>query len=469
MKNKMVSVLLVAAMVVSMVGCGSSTAGEGSSTSDTAASTEAAGTDSSTSGDKTVITMTWRDEGVGEQSPLYQWFQDAYEAYPDKDKIELDCQYITASEGDYFAKVALALQSKDTAPDIVCEDTFYLPSDVAAGNLTNLDDYVADWDDWNNGSFYENVKKGVTADGSVYAIPYTADSRGIWYNKDVFEQAGLPTDWTPTSWQDILDACEAIKTNCPDVIPFWCNAGVVSGEATSMQTYEEILYGTGEEVYEDGKWVTSSDNMLASLNFINDLFTNDYATADLIYDTESSNNVVNNLLPTGEVAMVLNGYWITGNYKDSGSAPWAEYADKLGFAEMPTSEGQDPGAITMSGGWTLAIPELSDEKDAAWDFMKWCMSYDQYLNAVQLQGVLSTRSDVAEDEEYASQPFVQTATNFLEGAYYRPQNDQYTTVTTYIQTMVENVASGSMSPEDAMAQYKSDVTNAVGEDACVDK
>lgn len=91
----------------------------------------------------------------------------------------------------------MALQSKDTAPDIVCEDTFYLPSDVAAGNLTNLDDYVKGWDDWTGGKFYENVKSGVTANGSVYAIPYTADSRGIWYNKDVFAQAGLPTDWQP--------------------------------------------------------------------------------------------------------------------------------------------------------------------------------------------------------------------------------------------------------------------------------
>lgn len=179
MKNKMVSVLLVAAMVVSMVGCGSSTAGEGSSTSDTAASTEAAGTDSSTSGDKTVITMTWRDEGVGEQSPLYQWFQDAYEAYPDKDKIELDCQYITASEGDYFAKVALALQSKDTAPDIVCEDTFYLPSDVAAGNLTNLDDYVADWDDWNNGSFYIYRRKDAGI-RSALSVLWTKWNGSIW-------------------------------------------------------------------------------------------------------------------------------------------------------------------------------------------------------------------------------------------------------------------------------------------------
>lgn len=44
-----------------------------------------------------------------------------------------------------------------------------------------------------------------------------------------------------------LDACAAIKENVPDVIPFWCNSGVATGEATSMQTYEMLLYGTGEK------------------------------------------------------------------------------------------------------------------------------------------------------------------------------------------------------------------------------
>ncbi len=476
MIKKAVVLAMAMTMVLSLAACGSSSEGgaaenAGSQTaSETAGTVETSDTASAASdGTKTKLTMTWRDEGNGEQNPLYQWFSQAYETYPDKDKIELDFQYITASEGDYFAKVALALQSADTAPDIVCEDTFYLPSDVAAGNLTNLDDYVNSWEDWTSGKFYENVKSGVTAEGSVYAVPYTADSRGIWFNKDVFEQAGLPTDWEPKSWQDVLDACAQIKEKCPDVIPFWCNAGTISGEATSMQTYEEILYGTGEKVYEDGKWVTSSDNILKTLNFINELFTKEYATADLIYDAESSDNVVNNYLPEGKLAMMLNGYWITGNYKDTGAAPWADYAEKLGYAEMPTSEGQAPGKITMSGGWTLAIPSLSDEKDAAWDFIKWCMNYDNYLNAVQLQGVLSTRSDVATDEVYSAQPFVQEATDFLEFAEYRPQNDQYTTVTTYIQTMVENVASASLSPEDAMAQFKSDVENAVGEENCVNK
>lgn len=159
---------------------------------------------------------------------------------------------------------------------------------------------------------------------------------------------------------------------------------------------------------------------------------------------------------------------MTGNYKETGSAPWPEYKDKLGIAAMPTSEGQEPGSITMSGGWALSIPQLSDQKDVAMDFIKHCMSYDIYLDTIIAQGNIATRTDIASDPTYSSQPFMEKCTSFLSGAFYRPRNSQYSTVTTHIQTMVESVVSGT-SPEDAMAQYKSDVTNSVGAENTVTK
>ena len=102
--------------------------------------------------------------------------------------------------------IALALQSDDTAPDIVCEDTFQLPADVAAGYLTDLSSYLKDYKEWNDGTFYGPLVDGVTyTDGSVYGIPYCTDTRGLWYNKDIFKAAGLDTEWQPKTWQDVID------------------------------------------------------------------------------------------------------------------------------------------------------------------------------------------------------------------------------------------------------------------------
>lgn len=420
-------------------------------------------------GEKTKLTIFYNDNG--NNAAIGRWFEAAYESYDKKDQIDLDIAPIAASDGDYYAKAALTLQSEDTAPDIILEDTFQLPADVSAGYLSNLSDQLKDYPEWSDGTYYGALVNGVTYDdGSVYGIPFNTDTRGLWYNKEIFEQAGIATPWEPKTWQDVLDACATIKEKCPDVIPFWCNSGVASGEGTSMQTYEMLLYGTGEQLLdENDKWIVSSENILKTLNFIHDIYDNGYGPSlSKVLSGDAGNVSEQEYMPQGKLAITLDGFWITGNYKDTGASPWEGYEDKLGLAPMPTSEGQDPGVITMSGGWAFSIPELSDNKDEAFDFIKHCMDKDVYKNFIIEQGNIATRSDIAEDADYASQPFMKECTELLAGAYYRPRNGQYSTVTTYIQSMVEAVVSGT-APEDAMAQYKADVTNSVGEENVVEK
>lgn len=344
---------------------------------------------------------------------------------------------------------------------------------MSAGYLTKLDDYVKDYEDWNT-SYYDSMKKGVTgSDGSVYGIPYCTDTRGLWYNRDILAQAGVISegqDWEPKSWNDILDACKAVKEKCPDVVPFWCNSGVATGEATSMQTYEMLLYGTGERLLDDDdKWIVKSQGILDSLYFLQDIYSNGYGPdLSLVLNGQASNTSAREYLPEGKLAISLDGSWVTGNWADTGAAPWPEAKDVLGFAAMPTSEGQDPGTITLAGGWALSVPENADAKDETFEFIKHLMDPEVYTDAVIAQGNIATRQDVATDETYSAQPFKQIATEFLESADFRPQNDKYSTVTTSIQTMVESVVSGT-SPEDAMTQYATDVARAVGDDNVTEK
>lgn len=472
MKRKQIAALLLVGTML-MIGCSGSGGGSGSdSGSDSSSgsgSEQEDAADKNDSGDKTVLTITYHDNGNNDV--IKEWFESAYETYDNKDSIELDIAPITASEGDYFAKVALALQSEDTAPDIVCEDTFQLPADVAAGYLTDISDDLKDFSDWNDGTIYGSLVDGVTyEDGSVYGIPYCTDTRGLWYNKEIFEEAGIETPWEPKTWQDILDACATIKEKCPDVVPFWCNSGIATGEATSMQTYEMLLYGTGEQLLdEDDKWIVSSDSILDTLTFIHDIYSNGYGPSlSQVLNGEAGNTSSREYMPNGKLAITLDGFWLTGNYKDTGSAPWPEYEEVLDLAPMPTENGDDPGCITMSGGWALAVPEKADEKQEAINFIKHCMSKDVYKDFIIAQGNVATRTDIASDPDYASQPFMEKCTELLDGAYYRPRNSQYSTVTTHIQTMVEAVVSGT-DPKDAMEQYKKDVTNSVGEENVVEK
>ena len=67
--------------------------------------------------------------------------------------------------------------------------------------------------------------------------------RDRWYNRDMLAQAGVISegqDWEPKNWNDILDACKAVKEKCPDVVPFWCNSGVATGEACLLYTSDPL-------------------------------------------------------------------------------------------------------------------------------------------------------------------------------------------------------------------------------------
>ena len=178
-KKQILSILLASAMVMSMTACGGSNSSS-SSSSDTNSSSSDTKSDDSSSGDKKKITITWRDDGTDiKLSANYQAMQYAYDNWDKKDQVELDFEPITASEGDYFTKIALQLGDVSTCPDLVCEDTFQLPNDVEAGYLTDLSDYVKDWDTWNDGTFYDKMKEVVTTDGKslwysiLYRYPWT--------------------------------------------------------------------------------------------------------------------------------------------------------------------------------------------------------------------------------------------------------------------------------------------------------
>lgn len=474
-KKQVVSILLASVMALSMTACGGSSSSDSAATDDKAATDDAASTDDATddsasSGEKQKITICWRDDGTDiELNANYQQMMAAYEQWDKKDQVELDFAPITASEGDYFTKIALQLADPSTCPDLVCEDTFQLPNDVSAGYLTNLDEYLADYADWNDGKYYESMAKAVTSsDGSVYGIPYCTDTRGLFYNRTVLQNAGVIAegeDWEPKSWADIMDACAKIKENCPDVVPFGCNSGVATGEATSMQTYEMLYYGTGERLIDDNdKWIVNSEGILDSLQFLSDIYTNGYgAPLSVVLNGQGSATLEREYLPQGKLGILLDGIWITGAWKDTGAAPWDGYETECGLAAMPTSEGQDPGTVTLAGGWAYSIPENADAKDITWEFITEMMKPEIYKTYIMQAGNIAVRTDTAEDADYAAQPFFKTATDFLVTADFRPQNDQYSTVSTSIQKMVESVVSGT-SPEDAMAQYATDVARDVGDE-----
>ena len=416
---------------------------------------------------KKELTVVYRSPGSVDS--LKKFFDSGVVDEFEKEHPDIDVKIapITASEGDYFSKVALQMKSAETAPDVVSEDTFMLNSDANVGYLEPLDDRISDWDEW--GNIIENLKSGVTAeDGKVYGIPSTSDSRGLWYSKELFQEAGLPVPWEPKNWNDVLDAAITIKEKTDGVTPLFMQVGKANGEAVSMQTLEMLLYGTGDTLYDENekKWVVDSPGLLESFRFIEQVYNEENLGPDfsVVMSGQSGNVAFQQLFPQKKLAIALDGSWNARNWAENGAAPIENVEEKIGFAPMPTQEGQDPGTITMSGGWAWAIPSKADMKEEAWEFIQFLMEKENSINRSLTDGNLNTRTDAVEVEEYVNRPYAKEAQAFLENAQFRPANDKYPAVSTQLQTVVEAVATGKLSPEDAVEQYKAGVERVVGKE-----
>ncbi|WP_419704129.1 extracellular solute-binding protein [Promicromonospora sp. NFX87] len=387
---------------------------------------------------------------------------DFEKANPD---VTVELVPIEAQQNDYFTKLALMNRSPSTAPDVMYEDTYMIKSDVEAGYLQPLDDYLAEWDEWDQ--FVDSAKEaGAGDDGKTYGVSMGTDTRGLWFNKDVLAKAGLPEDWAPKSWDELLEAARAIKASDPDVVPFNMYSGKPQGEAAVMQGFEMLLYGTGDTLYEDGKWVLGSQGFVDALGFVQTVFTEGLApTPQQALDTNIGNTVQAEWLPEGKVGIALDGSWVAGNWLESGVAPWPEWSEKMGAAPMPTQDGAEPGAVSMSGGWTLAMGSGSKNPDAAFEFISMALNRENSLWFDVANSQIAVRTDVAEDPEYTkTNPTTEFFTGLVDVTHFRPATSDYPKVSNEIMVAMESVMTGQQTPEEAAAVYDEAVTGIVGEE-----
>lgn len=106
----------------------------------------------------------------------------------------------------YKTKLALDLQS-GSGPDVYDIDGIWVGEFAQAGYIKPLNNVVkgaSSWDGWKQ--IPDSVQQLATFEDKLYGIPGGSDGRVIYYNKELFKQAGLPEKWQPTSWDQIIEA-----------------------------------------------------------------------------------------------------------------------------------------------------------------------------------------------------------------------------------------------------------------------
>ncbi|MGW1611471.1 extracellular solute-binding protein [Streptomyces sp. NPDC002285] len=382
---------------------------------------------------------------------------------------------IKAPDSEYYTKLQQMLRSPKTAPDLVYEDTFLINSDITSGYLKPLDPYLAKWKDW--GQFIDTAKAAAKGeDGKTYGIPDGTDTRGLWFSKDIFKKAGLPADWQPKTWDDVLEAARAIKKKVPGVTPLNVYTGKPAGEAATMQGFEMLLYGTNDgttdPLYDKAskKWIAGSQGFKDALTFVETVYKERLGpdVSDAL-DPNFGTRVRGELLPEGKLGIDLDGSWLPQDWLEGSGHEWPEWSQKLGLAHMPTQNGQAPGKVSMSGGWTWSIPAKAGNPDLAFEFVKTMQTKANAQKWYIANSGIAVRKDVAADPAYVdAQPGIKFFTDLVASTHYRPAYPAYPKVSTAIQEAMEGVTTGDASVEDAAKSYDEELKSAT-DDQVIEK
>ena len=423
------------------------------------------GSSTSNSSGPVTITVAYQQFGPPPYPEKAWWTAVKQRVEAANPNIKVKLEPIIADEGSYYTKLDLMMRSPSTAPDLVREDSFLVGSDVTAGYLTPLDKYLANWPEYSK-QWFPGMQKITTFNGHNYGVMDGTDVRLIWYNKNIFQRAGLPSNWQPQNWADILSAARTIKAKVPGVIPLNLYSGIPMDEASSMQGFEMLLYGTKDPLYNYStqKWVASSKGFLDALNFVKQVYNPSNLlgpTNDIMLSTQAANTIAQQLIPQGKLGIDIDGSWLSSNWYPTGPAAWPQWQQTMGVAKMPTQFGQAPNYVTLSGGWAYSITAKSAHPDQAFKVLQAGFNKDLLATYDVQNGQVAPRQDIVSVPAYHNAPLNPFFTSLVAFTQFRPGFPAYPKISLQIDSAMQHVMSGQ-SPSDAMNTYSQSVIGIAG-------
>jgi len=213
-----------------------------------------------------------------------------------------------------------------------------------------------------------NAISGWTVDGKVYGLPYTGGIEGIWYNKDLFTQAGITS--TPTTL-DELNA-DVVKLRNAGIQPIALGgndnwpAGHWYFNFALRACSQSVMNATVQSLdFSDPCWTQAAQNLVDFTN--TNPFNDGWQTTSAQQGAGSSAG----MLANGQAAMELMGAWepgVVGSLTPDGTIP--SFLDWFPFPSVPGGAGDPTAAMTGGDGMSC----LANAPAACADFLSFMVS-----------------------------------------------------------------------------------------------
>lgn len=376
--------------------------------------------------------------------------------YPD---IEVEIVYY--SPPDVYTNLPLALTAGEGAPDVCLVENSHLAEYVHLGGLLDLTERVRPYlDKVNEYKWYDCEK-----DGRYYCLPWDSGPVVMYYRRDVFAAAGLPTDpeevsATIATWTDYLEACRTIKEKTGN----YCFAHNKANNYARL--YEMVLWQQGLGYYDPdtGEVTVDSPENIATLEMLGQFWKEDLVSDSLEWTDPWYAELA--ALEPPIIATLIEASWMDIFLK-SWIAPGT--AGKWGVAYMPAFE---EGGVRASndGGSVFVIPEQTKNPEAAWAFVEFALGRrESQLKMFAISGFIPSLETTYDDHLFLEgdtffagqntrKIYADVVKQIPRGGIYGPH---YAMMNGSVSVAIQRYATGAATAEEALKEAAAEIRAAL--------
>jgi multiple sugar transport system substrate-binding protein len=358
---------------------------------------------------------------------------------------------LTAGYAEYFAEWEAANPGFKVVPEIVgwgqCQDK--VTTLAAAGTPVSLayvgsrtlkqfaqNDLIVPvpMTDEEKASYYNFVPETVTFDGTQWGVPVAFSTKALFWNKDLFEAAGLDPEVPPATWEEKIAFAKQITENT-DAAGYGLVAKTFDN--TMHQFLHWVYTNDGLIIDADGNIVMDSPQVLAALTALKDIVP---------YSEEG---------PTAYEQNEVRAIWLDGGVAmieaSVGAALRAEEAGmNWGVAPLPLGpDAKGPGTLLITD--SLAIFKGTGVEEQATSLAKFITDGERQWDAEMAQGLTPLRP-IHSDELVAETPYWKPFLDGIEFGGPEPLLTDYIGLQNVMIEMVQSVVTGAAEPQEALTK-----------------
>ena len=420
MKKKVISALMATVMAAGLlVGCGGKDSNDASS-------------ETAKNADGSTELSIWVHETDSPEGQLYKKLIDDFNK-ENEGKYHATLTQIARSgdAGGYDDKINAAI-SNGGLPDVFTIDGVRVGEFADAGAIVPIGEYYTEDD---LADFNPSIIQQGTYKDDLYTVGCFDSSVGIFYNKDMFEKAGITpaTKEDPWTLEELTDAAKKLTTDdC-----YGITMSLDATDETVIYFFLPLIQSQGSNVIADdgvtAKGYLNGDAALNTVSWIKDMVDNGYASA-----TPEENS-----FELGKAAMAINGSWAP--------AGLADYDINWGLMPMAKYD-EESEAASACGSWTFGMSKdcPDEKKEAAAELIKFMTSTDADAQMYGANSMPPARQSAFDQiDAFKEAPLDVFQYQLANTAQARPVSVNYAVLSNQFATAVQNVLTG-MDPKEAL-------------------